>query len=73
MPGEVGSGGKGRRSGWLEPKMGHDIAFVNNHSSTSRCFETVNEARPAEGDGMMSRKPGEARVRHDGRQGAVTG
>jgi hypothetical protein len=65
MPGEVGSEGKGRRSDWLEPKMGHGIALVNNHSSNSRCFgtfEAVNEARPAEGDGMMSRKPGESAI-----------
>lgn len=25
------------------------IAFVNNHSSNSRCFETVSEAKPADG------------------------
>jgi hypothetical protein len=49
MPGEVGLGGKGRRSDWLEPKVGHGIAFVNKRRSKSRCFETVNEARPADG------------------------
>lgn len=31
--------------------MGHGIAFVNKQSSKSRCFETVNEARPADGEG----------------------
>jgi hypothetical protein len=48
MPGEVGSGGKGRRSDWLEPKVGHGIASVNKQSSKSRCFETVSGARPAD-------------------------